>query len=88
MAKYQSEARHNRSHDPFCISTKSALAKVAMERAVLLPLNRGNYPAGKLEEEVGAFRQRTRMNKDRNFKALLERFAMAMQVESNQIATS
>jgi len=78
MAKSQSEARHNRSHDPFRISTKSALAKEAMESAGLLTESSGDYPAGHLEAQVGAFRQRTLMNKDRNFKALLERFAMAM----------
>jgi hypothetical protein len=49
-----------------------------MEKAELLNQKDENYEKGKLEEQVGAFRQRTRMNKDRNFRLLMERFIMAL----------
>jgi len=82
MAKSQSAARHDRSHDHSASAPSRPLPKKKkknpLESADLLTQSSGKYSARRLEAEVCVFRPRTQMNKYRNFKALLERFAMAL----------
>jgi uncharacterized membrane protein YfcA len=78
MAEYEEKAGKDRSQDPFRISNQWTLPYKAIQSADLNKDLTDTYGGASLEQKAGPFRQRNRVNKDRKFKALVQRFIMAM----------
>lgn len=79
MVEHQMRATRENRKDPYIIDAKYDLVKDIMDRhGVTLPNTSSGYYYGKLDEKIGVFDQRTRINKSRNTKAFVNRLILGM----------
>lgn len=78
MAEHQMRAAKESRQDPYLINSKYDIVKQVMDRHGLTSASTPGYDFGNLDEMIGIFNQRTRVNKSQRVKGAMNRLILGM----------